>query len=697
MVPRFLALAAAALAAAFLPASAQSFVNNTDDIPATVRDTENIDFGDVDLDGDWDAALANGGDSGSQQNDLWINQGGLQGGTTGVFADETVPRFPSVVDNSRDLEFVDFDGDSDVDVYVADISQIFNQPSRWWTNLGGDQGGALGFFADQTETRWVGLGGAGSSIAPSLLLPAGGWVDFPGDGDFADLDGDGDLDLVHSSYGGAYSGTVPTRIFLNDGAGFFSEFNPSGFQLPGLNISNGDPALWCDGVQQHETVDATGAFADIANAVVDFELGDMDGDFDVDVVWTGRNEIKPRYFVNKLNGGSLGFRDVSTEFYPAGFSATSSTFDQELGDLDDDDDLDLYGLNWTSGFFDVTLENVGGKLANPTTLPGSSQDEEEGDFLDYDADGDLDLYVANFSGGDKLYRNNGGNPISFTDVSASELPTGLAGIGRDVETNDVDGDGDYDVFVANSDVETFYVENITQTPDANAPRVPLVETVSVAAATSGSVRVRAHVYDNAAYYTIWYHDTDLLVSVDGCALPDLPMSSSRGQVFRGEIPSNLVGSVQYRVRSTDEHGNAGLSSVQGYSATGNTGTLFGAESAGTALAPPQVAALSEARENQPLYVAGTGTLAGGLGFLGVSLGDQVPPLPVPSLPNLILNIDAGPLFLASESCVLDASAKCVAVFDVPGGTAGADVFFQFVDVAGDGTLGSSKGLKLTIQ
>ena len=43
--------------------------------------SENIDFGDIDLDGDWDIAVADGGDGGNDQNRAWINFGGLQGGT----------------------------------------------------------------------------------------------------------------------------------------------------------------------------------------------------------------------------------------------------------------------------------------------------------------------------------------------------------------------------------------------------------------------------------------------------------------------------------------------------------------------------------------------------------------------------------------------------------------------------------------
>jgi hypothetical protein len=91
---------------------AQTLFPNTADIPSgsplNNSWTENVDFGDVD--GDRDAVFADGGDNGNDQNRIWINQGGLQGGTLGVFVDETATRFPAVLDQSRDIELVDFDG-----------------------------------------------------------------------------------------------------------------------------------------------------------------------------------------------------------------------------------------------------------------------------------------------------------------------------------------------------------------------------------------------------------------------------------------------------------------------------------------------------------------------------------------------------------------------------------------------------------
>ncbi|MFT4541119.1 MAG: hypothetical protein ACI841_000056 [Planctomycetota bacterium] len=622
-------------------ASAQSFVDNTSDIPSgspsNASNTENVDFADVDLDGDWDAAFADGGDDLDDQNRLWINQGGAQGGSTGVFIDRTSTQFPSVLDQSRDIEFVDFDADGDSDIYVSNTSAITNQTNRWWVNQGGAQAGTLGFYQDDTAARWLGLGAAGSSIPPTSLIGSGGFIDWSCDCDFGDLDNDGDLDLVHSSYGGAFGGQVPTRIFLNDGAGFFTEFNPSGYQLPGTTIANGSPGLWCDGTHQSNTTNTTGAQCDIASTALDIDLGDIDGDFDLDILHGARQE-QPRMFANRLeasalapSAGGLGFRDVTNISLPAGWSSGNGHYEQEMADLDGDGDLDLYGLNWAAGFGfnDVTFRNTGnGIFDNTTTLSGSSADDNEGDFLDYDGDGDLDLYVCNFSGQDKLYRNDwngtpgGGGSFSFTDVT-SELPsTGF--IGLDADAADLDGDGDYDLIVGNdNNARNLYLENVTQTPDASAPYLPLIESAADRVPGANPTVVRAHVYDNAPYYVTWYNETWVEVSVDGGALTNYPMISSGGQVFRAEIPGSLQGSIDYRAVSRDEHGNEGSSAWQNYESSAPCAPVnYCTAKLNSAGCTPSISytGTPSATGSDDFHVTGTDIVSGQYGFLIWSLG-----------------------------------------------------------------------------
>ncbi len=573
--------------------------------------TENVDFADVDQDGDWDIGLADGGDDGNDQNRLWLNMGGSQLGTLGVFTDQTSTRFPSISDDSRDIEFVDFDNDSDVDLYISNTAQISLQGNRWWVNLGNAQAGGVGFYVDETAARWINLGGPGSSISPSETI-GGTFVDWSCDCDFGDLDNDGDMDLVHSSYGGSFGGSVPTRIFLNDGGGMFEEFNPSGFQLSGPTISNGNPGLWCDGNQSSETTNTSGAQCDIASSALDIDIGDIDNDFDLDILHGARNEA-PRMFVNRLEGsslapgvgaGQLGFRDVTGAVFPAGYyEGNTGHYEQELGDFDGDGSLDIYGLNWRSnfGFTDIVMRNNGaGIFGDLVELPGSTDDDNEGDFLDADNDGDMDLYVANFSGQDKLYINDGAGNFSL-----GSLP-GFSATSLDADVCDTDGDGDYDVLVAEDNFQAnTFLRNTTQTPDTTPPYIPRVEKPRFVNQAS-PFPMRAHVYDNAPYYITWYNETWIELSVNGCPLPNIPAVSSGGQLFRAMFPANLIGNVVFRWVSEDEYENRGYSVWTLYLENKQNkapGPPAGGPTIPAPSATPILNALSVAYAGAPFYMA----------------------------------------------------------------------------------------------
>ena len=90
-----------------------------------------------------------------------------------------------------------------------------------------------------------------------------------------------------------------------------------------------------------------------------------------------------------------------------------------------------------------------------------------GGFLDYDGDGDLDLYLVNGAPlpGSRvpaapptnvLYRNDGGD--GFTDVTA-EAGVGNRSFGMGMTAGDVDNDGDLDLYVTNFGPNVFYRNN----------------------------------------------------------------------------------------------------------------------------------------------------------------------------------------------------------------------------------------------
>lgn len=169
---------------------------------------------------------------------------------------------------------------------------------------------------------------------------------------------------------------------------------------------------------------------------------DYDGDGDLDL-FVGFSETPNRLYRN--DGGS--FTDVAAEVGLADVEATRAA---AWGDFDLDGDVDLYvGFDpggppnrlyrndADAGFVDVARE-VGLDHRGQTRQPT---------FIDYDGDGDLDLFVAFRDGPNRLARNDG---EVFTDV------TETAGIGdarRSVGAAwfDVDDDGDLDLFVANQE------------------------------------------------------------------------------------------------------------------------------------------------------------------------------------------------------------------------------------------------------
>jgi hypothetical protein len=693
-------LGAAAIAVAGLSGQANAQMANTpgnipQGNPFNNSRTENVDFGDVDLDGDWDAVFADGGDGGNDQNRIWINLGGAQAGTLGTFTDRTASLFPAVSDDSRDIEFGDFDQDGDLDIYVSNTSQLGNQTNRWWMNQGLKQGGTLGAYVDETGPRWIGLGGAGSSVAPGLVLGAG-FVDWSCDCDFADFDNDGDLDLFHSTYGAGFGGLVPSRIYLNDGDGHFQEFNPSGFQLLAATMPAGSPGIWCQGTFQPNTANTTGAQCDICTNTLDIDMGDIDGDLDLDILH-GDRDSPPRFFKNRLeeNGGTtLAFRDVTNAMFPAGYNSGGGNYEQEMGDIDNDGDLDLYGLNWLSGAGNDGLwRNNGTSFVNQTQVAGSGSDDNEGDFADYDGDGDIDLFVGNFSGGDKLYRNDDTGAGNLAFVKVQTINTGTA---LDADFADVDGDGDYDIMgAADNNDANYLLINTTNNPDTTAPTLLRLEATGTQTASTTPTAVRVQQYDNAAYYTTWYNPTVLEVSVDGCSIGTYPMHNSGGQIFRGVLPGNLIGSVEYRVRASDEHGNIGFSSTESFTSNdigGGSNIVFGADSGAGA---PQIRASSVAFPGLDLFVGADGMTAGNLWLLA---WNQLPlgvPIPIPGIG--IANVAGTNYFTFSG--VVDADGCANQQIFMPPSAPSVGIYFQMFEFPGDGAdlLDSSRGLQVNIQ
>ncbi len=181
------------------------------------------------------------------------------------------------------------------------------------------------------------------------------------------------------------------------------------------------------------------------------------------------------------NLGGWRFADVTAE---AGVGDAGYGLGVCLGDYDNDGWPDIYVNNFGPN---VLYRNRGdGTFSDVTALAGVGRGHKVGAgacFLDMDADGDLDLYAANYvhftyenhvartvdgfpqyagpkdypPEPDNLFRNNGDG--TFTDVTGAAGIGAVAGTGMGMVAADYDNDGDTDIFVLNDVSRNFFFRN----------------------------------------------------------------------------------------------------------------------------------------------------------------------------------------------------------------------------------------------
>ncbi len=172
---------------------------------------------------------------------------------------------------------------------------------------------------------------------------------------------------------------------------------------------------------------------------------DGDGDFDLFVGFAARAQGRAKLYRNDNHGRA--FVDVAAQY---GIALEGTTRQPVWVDYDQDGDVDLY-----VAFRDqpnVLLRNDGGRFTDVTTETGIGDPRKTVGvvWFDMDRDGDLDLFVANQDGDeDGFFRNDGGR---FTDV-APQLGMHWPNRGADhgsvgPAVRDYDNDGDLDLFVA---------------------------------------------------------------------------------------------------------------------------------------------------------------------------------------------------------------------------------------------------------
>lgn len=288
--------------------------------------------------------------------------------------------------NGSGVALGDVDGDGWVDVYFSRL----NGSNVLYKNMGGWR------FEDVTELAGV--------AAPNRYST--GAV-------FADVDGDGDLDLLVSALGG------PNALFINDGNGTFREQT--------------DEAGLASTLASHTmTLADVDADGDLDLYVVNYKVKNVVDlfppearEFDRVVRQEGDDYVVipefQEHYALKRRGARLGLLEIAE---PDRFYLNDGTGRFEA-------------VSFTSGRF---LDEDGNTLREPPAEWGLTAR-----FHDVDGDGDPDLYVCNdFESVDRLWLNDGAGRFRLAPRLAlrSTSHSSMA-----VDFSDLDRDGDMDLLL----------------------------------------------------------------------------------------------------------------------------------------------------------------------------------------------------------------------------------------------------------
>ncbi|MBN1137713.1 MAG: CRTAC1 family protein [Anaerolineae bacterium] len=342
-------------------------------------------WGDYDGDGDQDLYVVNLGPGGAGQANVLLRNDGA------IFTDVSVEAGVGDIGPGVAAAWADMDNDSDLDLFVS------NRP------------GNNALYVNDGAGHFQNI-----AVAAGVADPAG-----YGEGAaWADDDQDGLVDLYMANYSSAAPPYPPNRLYRSlDG----SSFQDIATERQAADTGNGEGIAWAD--------------------------LDNDGDLDLYVANAGGTNV----LFQRQDDGT--FADVTAQMHVQG--GPGNSFGAAWGDYDNDGWLDLYvaqqGTNRLyrnlsgADFADVTAEAGAGGGNNRWSLGCA--------WGDYDNDGDLDLHMANatiagYDSADLLLSHEGGSPVTFADVTA------VAGVTNTLDARgnawvDYDNDGDLDLYVVN--------------------------------------------------------------------------------------------------------------------------------------------------------------------------------------------------------------------------------------------------------
>ena len=390
---------------------------------------------DYDNDGDLDAFLVQGGSLDGKPGDAAPVAGRLFRNDLQVAADGSrSPRFIDVTARAgltwrgygMGAAVADYDDDGDLDLLVTSFG-----PEALFRNNGD------GTFTDVTQQAGVGDALWSTSAA------------------FFDYDRDGDLDLFVANY---LDFTVADNRICADPLGARDYCSPRAYRpVPDRLYRNEGGGRFADVTEASGLIKADGAGLGVS-------AGDYNGDGWLDL-YVANDATPNQLWINRRDGTFVDEGVISGAAFNAAGNPEGS-MGIASGDVDADGDEDLFVTNIIGETF-VLYQNDGRgnfedrRVAWGVAEPTAASTGFGTEWIDYDNDGWLDLFITNgavnvmesqrgqpnpFRMKDQLFRNTGQG--RFADESAAAGPAfARAEVGRGAAVGDVDNDGDIDILL----------------------------------------------------------------------------------------------------------------------------------------------------------------------------------------------------------------------------------------------------------
>lgn len=440
---------------------------------------------DIENDGDLDLLISGSDINNTQITELYENDG------SGVFTLNTASTFSTLVQVT--IEAGDLNNDGMVDLIMAGAQDIeiyqntngvFNlvSPSPLSFETSPFPAIRITDIDNDNDNDIFVIGPYWSNGTPYMVINEGGFSfttyqpgPFPntavsnGSIDVADINNDGNIDVLYSGIETSGTPTIYTDLLLGDGTGNFTSSTnidlseKIGAQRSTSKFVDVDSDNDLDIILSGSTIfggideiqlfinDGSGIYSKIERAIEDgfwggdSKIADFDQDGDNDLIVSGRmngtgienSEIK--YF---LNDGLGNLTETTHSFGAIGGGVLLEA------DIDGDTDIDILFSGWDGvsfSFSTALFKNDGGNSFTTTSQPFNALNIQEGVFMDYDNDGDIDLVASKaYGSADVLFYQNDGTGAFTLDNSNS-----ISGDAT-IDYADYDGDGDLDFFLGSS-------------------------------------------------------------------------------------------------------------------------------------------------------------------------------------------------------------------------------------------------------